>query len=193
MMKEKKTRALKKVFESNRISSVYSYYITVRRDKSMPSRSDVDPAAIKRQLPYVYMCQVEDTEEGPSFRLRLMGTELVDVLREEGTGRYIRELNLGGYEVTWRESALAAYQARCPIVSVDSIELKSGFSVDAEHLMLPLSDDGQHVSRLLGAIDFLGYTDEEVARVFEQVDWADLDKVDVPKRLLITNLAVPID
>lgn len=188
-----KPRTLKKVFESDRISSVYSYYIAVRRDRAMPARADIDPSAIKRQLPYVYICQVERVKDGPAFRFRLMGTELVTVLREEGTGRYIRELNLGGYEQTWRESALAAYRARCPIVAIDAIALKTGFSVEAEHLMLPLSEDGEQVDRLLGAIDFLGYTDDQLTRVFEQVDWADVDRVEVPKRLLITNLAMPID
>ena len=182
------------VFESNRNAEVYAYYIITRGNRPMPSRADIDPAKFKKHLPYVYMAKVvREDDDDHRFQISLMGTELVEVLKQDGKGRFIRELDLGGYEHAWRESILSAFKSKSPAVTMDRILMKSGLEINLEHLVLPLSDDGEHVDRIFGCFDFPHYTDEWISENLDQVDWANAVQIEVPKRLLITNLELPLD
>jgi hypothetical protein len=93
---------MRRVLESRRIAAVYGHYVAVRGTRRMARRSDIDPARIRQQLPYLYIVQVERGASELRFRFRLMGTELVHVFKREGTGGYVREFELGGWEVEWR-------------------------------------------------------------------------------------------
>lgn len=182
------------VFESDRNASVYAHYVTTRQNRAMPRREDIDPSRIVRQLPYVYMVRVVHHADGDvSFRITLMGTELVAILKQEGKDRFVRELKLGGFEKVWRESMLCCLEHKIPLVAIDSVNMSSGLLVEFEHLALPLSENGTDVDRIFGCFDFPRVGEEWIEANLDQVQWDPANTVDVPKRLLITNLTVPIE
>jgi len=185
-----KTRA---VFESTRNASVYAYYIGACGENAMPRRQDIDPARMKAQLPYIYMVQVVRDESAPRFKFRLMGTELVNVLKQDGTGAFVRDLDLGGWEKEWRACLMYAAEAKVPVVALDKVTHESGLLVNVEHLAMPLSEDGDTVDRVFGALDFLGFRETGVEQALSEVNWSQLENVEVPKRLIITNLALPLE
>jgi hypothetical protein len=184
---------MRQVLESRRVAAVYGHYVAARGNRRMARRRDIDPASIRQQLPYLYIVQVERSGGELHFRFRLMGTELVHVFKREGTGGYVRELELGGWEVEWRNSLVYAVETKVPVVAVDKIKLSNGRELEVEHLALPLSDDEVTVDRVIGAIDFLVLPESELKDVLAKLDWSATKHVDVPKRLMITNLALPLD
>jgi hypothetical protein len=84
-------------------------------------------------------------------------------------------------------------ETKVPVVAVDKIKLSNGRELEVEHLALPLSDDEVTVDRVIGAIDFLVLPESELKDVLAKLDWSATKHVDVPKRLMITNLALPLD
>lgn len=182
------------VFESDRNAAIYAYYITARGERAMPTRGDIEPSRLKKHLPYVYIVQaLRQEHDDVRFRITLMGSELVEVLKQNGTGRFIRELDLGGFEHVWRDSILSTFNSGRPVVALDRLTMKSGLEIDLEHLVLPLSEDGKQVDRIFGCFDFPRRSDAWIKDNLEQVEWSDSIQVEVPKRLLITNLDIPIE
>ena len=159
----------------------------------MPARAEVDPSKLKRQLPYLYIAQVTRQDGDHFFKISLMGTELVEILKQEGKDRYVRELDLGGFESSWRQSLLYALSTKAPTVAVDRVHMKTGLVVELEHLVMPLSDNDQDVDRFIGCLDFLGHDDAWIRERLDHVDWSTVIDLELPKRLVITNLNVPLE
>jgi len=125
------------------------------------------------------------------FHVRLMGTELVEILKQEGKDRFIGQLDLGGFESVWRESLLCSYTSKMPVVALDRVRMNNGFELEFEHLVLPLSHDGSDIDRIFGCFDFPRFSDEWLTRNLDEVHWAGPVQIEVPKRLVISQLDVP--
>lgn len=66
-----------------RIAALYAYWQGLRRGRAMPSRTDVDPMAIPRLLPYVIMYGV--ASDG-GYTVRLVGEEVVQFAGRNAAG-----------------------------------------------------------------------------------------------------------
>ena len=184
---------MQKIFESDRIAKVYSLYDRSKNSSDIPSRKDVDLLRLPRDLPYVYISDVMGTDNGSRFKFRFMGTGLVEILKQEATGKFIVDLPLGGWEVEWRKTLMFVVETKRPTVAVDNFTLPNGLSLVLEHLALPLSDTGGEITHILGAIEFLGFDYDRIKSLSEKVDWDDIQKIEVPKRVVITNLSIDLD
>ena len=180
-----------RIFESSRSAALFQHYRQISGMRPMPSRADLDPSDFKRDLPYVYLVKVVDQGgDDIGFRISLMGTELVLVLKRDYTGQYVREMELGGLEAAWRTSLLQAWEHRTPMVALDRVQMANGTNLEFEHLALPLADDQGNVERFFGCFDFLRYNDDWINQNADQIDWSDRIKIRVPKRLLISHLDI---
>ncbi|GAB4362815.1 MAG: hypothetical protein Kow00114_18370 [Kiloniellaceae bacterium] len=56
------------------LRDLYLYWHGKRGARAYPARADIDPAEIKKQLPYVMLVDVLD--DGRHFRFRLIGTDV---------------------------------------------------------------------------------------------------------------------
>ena len=127
------------------------YWRSVLRDRLMPARRDIDPAGMRRLLPHVFLLDVIDRP--PRFRWRLVGTKIGDVEQGEHTGKWLDETVhhaqdpfLGFCRMTVNERRPTCHAAlRCDL---------DGGSRPLIRALLPLSEDGQTVSMLLGVIDY---------------------------------------
>jgi len=76
----------------SRLKRLLAYWEDKRSAKEMPTRADIDPTTIgKDLLPWIALTEVIDG--GTRFRFRLCGTGLADIAGLDLTGRYIDELN----------------------------------------------------------------------------------------------------
>ena len=184
---------MQNVFESERVENVYTLYDRSRNSSDITSKKSIDLLKLPRDIPYIYISDIVDTDNGLRFRFRFMGTGLVEILKQEATGKFIADLPLGGWELEWRKTLIFVVETRRPAVAVDKFSLPNGISLAIEHLALPLSDNGDQITHVLGTIEFLGFDYDRIKSLSQKVEWDDIQKIDVPKRMAITNLSIDLD
>lgn len=132
-----------------RLRELHQHWEARRGARAMPSRADLDPVELPRQLlPNLFLVDVE--EEPRRFRYRLVGTELTAVMKRELKGLYIDEMPF-----LFRKFALPAYaevmeRAAPTYREINAIEAL--WRIRYKRLLLPLSDDGRRINMILGAI-----------------------------------------
>jgi hypothetical protein len=130
---------------SDILRQLFQYWDEKRGDRRAPSRDDIDPAGMIEALPNVFLIDV--VAEPRRYRVRLMGTELVECYGQDITGRYVDEITdqvLGALHelvTTWRPWRLVGESGKTP-----------GRVKRYELLALPLSTDGATVNMVLGGI-----------------------------------------
>ncbi len=135
---------------SEALRPLYLYWLAVRGEKLIPSRADIDPVTIPRELlPNIVLMDI--ILSPLRFRYRLMGTAITEMLGVDWTGRYVDELPGGGVH----EQCAETLKAGKPGVYFSDQRrydpnLMQHKSLRYERLLLPLSDGGQSVTMLLG-------------------------------------------
>ena len=128
----------------------YAYWRSLCRDRLMPSRRDIDPAAIKDLLPNVFL--VEVLHGPPEFRFRLAGTQIRYEMGEEITGKTLDEIDQDGRAGAIFEEYRAAVDRGAPVLFREEYTRHDGKFVHYARLLCPLSDDGRAVSMLFGVL-----------------------------------------
>ncbi len=132
--------------ESNTLRQLFLYWDERRGPRRAPPRDDIDPAGMFGFLPNVFLIDVE--AEPRRYRVRLMGTVLVQWYGQDITGRYVDEITdqaLGALDelvMNWRPWRVTGKYER----QIDRVMLY-------ELLALPLSMDGAAVNMILGGIE----------------------------------------
>ena len=134
---------------------LYRFWNAARSGRAMPLRSEIDLLRVPGLLPKLMLIEVSETGEGPRFRYSMLGTELVQRLGRDVTGRYVdeslegehRNFMLGLYGEAWR--------TRQPAMAASEYISANEVAFTCQRLVLPLSDDGVAVSHLLGIQVFL--------------------------------------
>jgi hypothetical protein len=131
-----------------RIAEIYRYWDRKRGERSMPSRGDIDPSEIKSFLPGIIIVDVLPTEP-PNFVYRLVGTREVEARGCDPTGRLVGEEWFG---IT-AEEVLTNYrivvEQRTVLLDTEYRNVLELQMREAGTLFLPLSDDGDTVSKIL--------------------------------------------
>ena len=121
----------------------------------MPARKDLNPADIPRLLPKLMLADVGDramNTEPLQIRFRLVGTEVVRRFDCELTGRHLSEIDYGA-----RADEVAALYHRVvdravPQFARIDFRQSPGRLIRMQQLLLPLSDDGDKVNKILAAV-----------------------------------------
>jgi hypothetical protein len=66
------------------LRTLYEYWDTLRGDRPMPRRADLDPTAIPKLLPYIILYNV--APGGGGYTIRLIGEEIVSFVGRNATG-----------------------------------------------------------------------------------------------------------
>jgi len=127
------------------------YWSRIRGDRPAPARADIDPAQIKRVLPFVMM--LEPRIHGAA--IRLAGTGLCDL--------FGRELRGEDFATMWAADSRDAFalamenivSGAVPAVITGLAETRCGRIVQCETLLLPLATGDGRVQRLLGCFHVL--------------------------------------
>jgi hypothetical protein len=137
---------------SEALRPLFLYWIAARGEKLMPSRSDIDPVLIPRQLlPNIIL--VDATEPPLRFRYRVMGTAVAEMLGDDWTGRFVDQVT--DIDSNVQEHYRSTAQSGKPSININEYDqydpkLMQNQITRYERLLLPLSDTGEKVSMLLG-------------------------------------------
>lgn len=71
------------------LSDLYGYWVGLRKNGAIPSRSDLDPTDIPKLLPYVILAECYD--EGRRIKFRLTGSDIAFTQGADLTGLYLHE------------------------------------------------------------------------------------------------------
>jgi hypothetical protein len=127
--------------------ALYQYWNARRGVRPMPSRSDIDPLEMRQWLPRIMLVDVSPI--GQQFTYRLVGTQIVDLLGTNPTGRPV--------ETAWPEECvpelLQCYrevvETRAPLFCQQTREWLGDQEPSAWAMRLPLSSDGTEVDMIL--------------------------------------------
>ena len=129
---------------------VEAYWDSIRQDRLVPARADVDPRGIEQALEYAFV--LERVAKGLA-RFRLAGMHLNDLMGMEVRGMPLtamilpnsRPLVSGAMEAVFDEPAISRMTLRsAPAMGRPALE--------AQLLLLPLRSDLGDVSRVLGCL-----------------------------------------
>ena len=150
------TRAPAMAYDPDRLRramrELHDYWHLARDGRCMPGRRDIDPVTLPRRLPPDLLL-IDVLAGPPRFRIRLMGTGIVAVLGEDWTGRFVDEID--SLSETVSAQYLETVTKATPTLHGNdyiSIDPRIGLErrLEYERLLLPLSEDGETVSMLLG-------------------------------------------
>ena len=144
---------------------LYRYWDDKRGDRRAPARADIDPLDMPGLLPNIWMMDVtgapgsddvpaapgEMTEaDKPGFRMRLMGTGLVEAFGCDLTGAPFEAMFKGPEAAEIYADFCAVLRTWRPHYAVRSGEWAERGFITYSRLALPLSGDGARIDRLLG-------------------------------------------
>ena len=122
---------------------LYNYWLKLKQGSNLPARSDIDIIKLKHMLPSLMLFDYESDSEALIFRL--IGTACVAIYGEK-TGKDIgsfQELSNGEKRLLWSVYNKKPYYGVKKLSNIDKDYLHNSF------IVLPLSDDGETVNKLL--------------------------------------------
>ena len=137
------------------IRAIYEYWDQLRDGRPMPARADIDPTAIPKLLPYLFMYNV--LPDGTGFTIRLVGEELIHSAGSNPVGQ------AAGSTMT-PQGAEMIVKILCAVVEEQAPKFRAGRMYwhpkrpyrHFEACLLPLSSDGQTVDIIFGGVKMLG-------------------------------------
>ena len=126
---------------------LYEYWVEKRGERKMPARFDIDPLDILYIVGNVILVDVIDGDP-LRFHIRLHGTNLVERVGYELTGKMLDELPVDDFRALAQQSFSWVTSKAQPLQSRRDRTI-GGRSARYETVIMPLSDDGERVNRLL--------------------------------------------
>lgn len=139
-----------------KLKRLYEYWDGKRSGRRMPARADLEPLDLTFIFGNVILVDVVD-EVPPRFRVRLHGTNLVQRAGYELTGKMLDELPVAGFRDLANQSFTHVATTGAPFHTRRDRIIDGRFA-RYETVIMPLSDDGERVNRLLIG---LVYDDED--------------------------------
>jgi hypothetical protein len=116
---------------------LFEYWQSLLADGLPPPRSGIDPAAIKRILPFILLGDIEPAPFRVLFRL--IGTGVAAFSRQDFTGRYLDELAYEARDsVEWRVCYEIVHERRAAILGDNVLSFTDGRVATYEFAILPL-------------------------------------------------------
>ncbi|MGD1876158.1 MAG: PAS domain-containing protein [Kiloniellaceae bacterium] len=136
-------------FQANALKVLFAYWQELRRGRTAPARADIDPSRIVPVLPHIGLF---DVEENPRrYRIRLIGTRIVNWYGCDMTGRYLDELDFGTGPAFTFSTLDQVVDKIVPGYMSGEYTKQDGRTIRYERLYLPLSNDSKTVNMLIGA------------------------------------------
>jgi hypothetical protein len=126
---------------------IFDYWSKQSAAGGIPSRRDIDPAAIREFLPDLCLIDIEDSIDGAVFRLA--GTRIREIYGFEITGLPLSSVEWGDRTAYWQDIYTSVVEQRRPMHGAVSGPLAEREHIDLVWLRLPLSDDGCTVNKIL--------------------------------------------
>ena len=139
-------------FESPMNETLFAYWRGRAGAKSIPARGDIDPIVdLGRLVQHLFLVDVE--RHPLRFRFRLVGTEVVNHVGKDMTGKYLDELVEydAQYARVKPDYETTAKTGTATVSPVRFLTKDAKHYINYERLLLPLSEDGREVNMILGS------------------------------------------
>jgi hypothetical protein len=145
------------------LRSLEAFWHLKRGDRALPSRCDFPPHELRPWLGNIGIVTVERDQAEIRFRVVLSGTELDSYRGRSITGLYIDEMprNVCGTAQHFK----ACVEQCTPMYVLHDNSPNSAIYTEMGKLLLPLSEDGVTVDRILMAIYPLGADNDATWRI----------------------------
>lgn len=132
------------------LRALEAFWHLKRGDRALPNRCDFTPHELRAWLGNIGIVTVERRDEEMRFRVVLSGTQLDSYRGHSITGQYIDEVphNVCGTATYFK----ACVEQRMPMHVLHDNSPNSAIYREMGKLLLPLSEDGVIVDRILVAI-----------------------------------------
>lgn len=141
--------------DNPKLRRFYDYWRSkIPEGRRFPARQDIDPTEIPDLLASLIMIDVVRQEEGVRFRVRLAGTDYVQAVGWDRTGRWVdaeRPKDEGEAVVATYHEVLETGEPHYWLSQLHDVGRQL---VPYERLMCPLADDGHTIDVLIGLVDF---------------------------------------
>jgi hypothetical protein len=128
---------------------LYRYWLAKRTSRSMPTRSNLDPADIPKLLAHLMIIDKIDGQ----FRWRLVGTAAVREIGRDPTGSIVGSYITGsGSAAAVRAIYGRVFTTAHPVFATGEFKVMSGANHNFSLLVLPLSDDGADVNMVISTL-----------------------------------------
>ncbi|MDF1735699.1 MAG: PAS domain-containing protein [Minwuia sp.] len=135
------------------LRDLYTYWQTMRGDRRIPSRSSFSPAEVPRLLPSLILL---DVEPGTGrMVVRVLGTRVATVYGKDYTGRYLDEIYFGANTTSVLDDYGTCARDGVPVLGERNFRNVRDVVYRMERLILPFSDDGKSVNKLIAGLHFI--------------------------------------
>jgi hypothetical protein len=131
------------------LRELYAYWLAKKGSLIAPPRAAIQPDEITPMLPNIVLIDV--VGDPPRFKMRLVGTKVVEAFGQEVTGKFVDEIDQGAVGPAILARARALVAERRADLHVWEYTKNDGRHIKYERLILPLSSDGESVDQLLCA------------------------------------------
>ncbi|MFC7047933.1 PAS domain-containing protein [Emcibacter nanhaiensis] len=136
-------------FDSHIHTQVYQYWLELKGSKSMPRKSDFNPASVVAALPFIIIAEVHNNPA--RYKFRLAGTKIVATLRTNISGHWLDEYENVDDVV---ETYSWATEHKQPCYFRDTLPHPTTDFARYSTLTLPFSSDGTNVDYLITTTHF---------------------------------------
>ena len=142
-------------FVSRELSDLYHFWLALAGERPLPARSDIDVLDLKPWISHVML--VDILSDPCDIRFRVIGTWIVERIGRDDTGKSMREIGLTPPRKRILDSYLDVARTMTPHTSQGHFYDRSQVHnhLNAERLLLPLSEDGVRCDKILSAIYFI--------------------------------------
>jgi hypothetical protein len=131
------------------LRAAFDYWQRKTPAGKLPGRQHIDPVEMAAFLPHVALIEVERDSGRPRFRLRVIGTEIVNDVGRDDTGKYLNDIPEAATMVARLTELL---QTREPYYMPEALFLPKRDHIVLHRVVLPLASDGTTVDMILCAI-----------------------------------------
>lgn len=137
---------------NTQLLAIYRYWLDKRRDRSFPSRADIDPIDLAPHLGNIILIDVQ--QHPLRLRYRLIGTAITQVMRRDSTGRFYDEIYSRDLLEPIYESFRWMIANRSPMRTFGEAFYPDRNFYEYEALNLPLATNGEDIDMVLGGLVF---------------------------------------
>lgn len=141
------------------VRGVYDFWMSFWTTGRLPTFDDVDPAAIKEALPYLWVLKFE--QEADRFSYRIVGEEVNRFYRRNMSGQQIDIAMPADLAAIFKNRSRRVIQNRQALHLVGKVYRLAGYDAFGERVYLPLAPSRNDDGGVLGVTDARGHIIEE--------------------------------
>lgn len=138
--------------DSRLIDGLDAHWNSLRQDRAMPRRDEIDPVDLARWLPYVSIMELH--YDPFRVRYRVVGTEVARIVGEDFSHRWLDETGWGEQSIALNRLLYTTVaETKIPLYGLSTVTFGGRSDWIFQWCLLPLSNDGQRVTHCLSLDD----------------------------------------